>query len=234
VITYDQTLGTSGLLDFPIGIHGEFYPQYNRVLFTILNRNNGVTDNNTIGYNQILQAFETMYSATPGLYIRTSNRLLTSDTANPAQGYSIFKGNWGEIFGNYVESSITLLNNGEKPYDIKTYNNLILYTEVYNAADVNQPLETITSVQVTNDYQDTGKINLTPTTASLNLNYANIVRQERKWHVTIAEDQIASANSTQPARMRDFYALIQLNYLNNNNKRFILHDVLTKYVKSDA
>ena len=233
IVSYDQTLGHSQILNYPIGVHGEYFPQYNRVLFTFLNNNNGVQSNLTLGYNQMLQAFETSYSFTPGLYLKTASRLITADPANPADGYTLFTGNWGEIFGTYTDSYITIINNGERPYDVKTFNNLILYSEVYDSLGANLPLETISSYRIENDYQDTGTIALIPSTAASNTLNNLIIRQERKWFVKLDTATGASENTTIPARMRDFYAKITLTYTNNNNKRFILHDILTKYIKSD-
>ena len=60
----------------------------------------------------------------------------------------------------------------------------------------------------------------------------NMRRRERGWHFYIPRDINPAAYTTLKARMRDIYLDTTLTYANNNNKRIILHDILTEYTPS--
>ena len=228
IITNDNTISL-----VPAGIHGEFYPEFNTVFYTFKNYIQTVEGpivvttytTSTISYNLLLQAFESRHSFTPGLYLRTANRLLSSNSDN--KGYSHNKGNYGEFYGTYYNSFIKFRTN-EHPEYPKTFTNQTIYTEVIDSTGANLPTETISSIQCTNDFQDTGVINsiMYPTTSY------NMRRRERGWHFYIPRDINPAAYTTLKARMRDIYLDTTLTYANNNNKRIILHDILTEYTPS--
>jgi hypothetical protein len=226
IMSIDNTLA-----NVPIGVHSEYFAEYNTVLFTFLNGKNQQLST-TISFNQIQDEFDSRHSFTPGLYIRTPYKVLTSPQNN--EGYSIFTGEYGNIFGQYVDSYITLITNGEKPFTIKTFDNYTLYTEVIDSANANVALETINAIECSNDYQTTGQITLTPSTATSNPNFDKIIRQERKWFINTGRDTNASSFTSNEARLRDFYIKTKFIYNNNNNKRFIMHNILTHYTDSQV
>jgi hypothetical protein len=76
--------------------------------------------------------------------------------------------------------------------------------------------KTITSVRVTNDYQDTGSVVLTVT---------NCRRLFRTWRFTIGR------NLLDKARIRDTYIKIELRFVHDENHHMIvLHDLVTLYM----
>jgi hypothetical protein len=211
------------------GVHGVYYPEYNTVYFTFLNYSvsgEDITRNDyTIAYNQILGAFESFHSFTPGLYINSYNRLISSPRAASGLVYSHFKGNRGIIYNVQYNSDITIITNPQ-PSMSKTFNNLCLATEVFDTNNVNIFNDTVDSIRCLNDYQDTGTVSLTVNT--------NIKRKERKWHLQIPRDINSSAYTTLLSRMRDLYIFTTLTYNNSNNRRLVLHDIETYYMISNT
>jgi hypothetical protein len=223
ILAKDETLATT-----PIGVHGEFYPEYGTVLFTFNNEVGKLST--TLSYNLLQDCFDSRHSFVPGMYLRTPFKLLTSNQDN--NGYAVFKGEYGNVFGQYVDSYITVITNGEKPYLIKTFDNYTLFSEVYDSTGNNILLEGISAVEVSNDYQTTGLVTLTPSLAASNPTFDKIIRQERKWMINIGRDMTPSANTSVESRIRDFYVKSKFIFTNNNNKKFILHNTLTHYTNS--
>jgi hypothetical protein len=178
----------------------------------------------TISYNLLLNEFESFHSFKPGMYIKTPNRVLCENTDNKHEGYQIYKGIRGNIFGTYYPSYVTVLNN-EFPNSVKVYNNLLFYSELYDNNNVNLFNETITNFNCWNDYQSTDNVLLVPN--------QNIKRYERKWRLQIPRDTNNSGFSTlSKPRMRDTHLFIKLSYDNFDNKKLILHDINTFFQES--
>ena len=206
----DNTLGG------PIGIHGVFDYRHNRLLMTFLNPKPGVADF-TIGFNEFLQAYESFYSFTPGIYLNTGRRLLSVDKNDQSQAYLHDEGDYGVFYGSAAApTEITLMvsPDGDVP---KIFTNLEYNSEV-SLANVQQPLETLTGLEIFNDYQTTGVIPLIVGT--------NIKRRIRHWRHVIGRDALSA---TQRARIRDYSIFLKLSYANNNDKRLVLHDIIVSY-----
>jgi len=87
------------------GIHGVYDDLNNRILLTQLGRSQY-----TIGFNEKLDCFESLYSYTPAIYIKTfDNKLITPNPAVTTAYYLHDAGNWGQFYGSYVNSEVTLL-----------------------------------------------------------------------------------------------------------------------------
>ena len=102
----------------------------------------------------------------------------------------------------------------------KIFTNIEYNSEV-SLSDVQQPSETLNSLEVWNDYQTTGNIPLIVGT--------NVKRRLRHWRHVINR---ASNSSNQRARMRDYAVFMKLSYSNNNDKRLVLHDIIVSYTPS--
>jgi hypothetical protein len=227
LITEDKTLS-----DISYGVHGAYYPEHNTVFFTFLNQEEKLTDkgsellplNTTISYNLLLQEFESFHSFTPGMYLKTPNRLICENPNNKKQGYQIYKGQYNNIFGTLFPSYVTVLSN-EFPQSQKVFNNLLLHSEVYDSNGNNLPNESVNLINCWNDYQNTGNITLIPNT--------NIRRRERKWYLQIPRDINNAGYSTlSKPRMVDNHLFIKLLFNNSNNKRLVLHDINTFFQES--
>jgi len=210
----DTTLDT-----LPIGIHGVYDSTNNRIYYTFLN-NNG---NYTLNYNLLSKCFESFHSFTPGLYIKTSNRLLSIDPLNKDICYQHNIGNYNSFYGVLYPSTISILIN-ENPSSIKTFDNHLIFTEVTDNLGNNLVNETIDQIECSNDYQTSGVVNL--------LNNNTIRRKDRKWHLQIPRDINPSAYTILKSRLSDTYLLSKLIYNNLNDRRLVLHDVHTDFRES--
>lgn len=203
-------------------IVGGYFPEYNTLFYTF----NGNTNPFTISYNLLQQSFESFHSFIPEIYLKTNNRLLLS---NSTEAYQTYKGNRGEYFGEYKPSLITVLTN-ENPTVTKTFDNYSIYTEVYDSNGTNLANETIYKVQSKTDYQDTGLVGLQVSNNQLYTNPTGLIkRRERRWNLDVPRSTNTSAYTSLKERMKDNYILSTFVFNNNNNKKFILQDILTTY-----
>ena len=83
--------------------------------------------------------------------------------------------------------------------------------------------ETFNTIQVYNDHQNSGIINL--------IAQSNIVRFFRSWRSQVPRNQVQAAYVSTGifSRMVDKYLRIKLSFQNNNNKRFIFHNVISYF-----
>lgn len=234
--------------DARAGIIGAYHRRYNEVLFTIHDNYSipieegqflTIVIAKTICFNELTNTFTSFYSFAPYLYVYDS-RFLASfnaelyqlNTIDIPQEFWIHDHNseYGKFYGTYHDSMIKILVN-EQANIHKIFDNLHLQTEVATISNLDiqtdtgsgiTPVhETFNKLRVTNDYQDTGNITLT-------LNN-NIVRRHRYWKTYVPNDTTNSSYSSFKPRIRDFYAAMEFKFTNNNNKRFICHDILTEY-----
>lgn len=215
IVNTDITLRDASL-GGGIGVHSVFDFRHNRALFTFLNPKPGV-NNFTIGFNEFMDSFESFYSFTPGIYLNTGRRLLSANPNNTSEAYLHDEGAYGTFYNApTADTSITLLITPEGDF-AKIFTNLEYNSEVSLNA-IQQPAETLTSLEAYNDYQTTGNIPL--------IVGANIKRRIRHWRHIIGRD---STSSNQRARMRDYSIFLKLSYTNNNDKRLVLHDIIVSY-----
>jgi hypothetical protein len=214
IVETDSTLANAG----GIGIHGVFDHRNNRALFTFLSPKVDVSDF-TISYNEMLDSFESFYSYVPRMYLNTGRRILSTDPNAQNLAYVHGEGRYGEFYGGLYPSHITLVVSPEA--DIPKIFTNIEYNSEVSLSDVQQPSETLNSLEIWNDYQTTGNIPLIVGT--------NVKRRLRHWRHVINR---ASNSSNQRARMRDYAVFMKLSYSNNNDKRLVLHDIIVSYTPS--
>ncbi len=202
--------------DGPIGVHAEADYRYNRVLFTFLKENN---EKYTISYNEMLDAFESFYTYTPSLYLQYGRRLLSVNPGTKSQAYTHNTGNYGVFYNNAPSTSIIKTILGDNGNVTKIYDNLEYLSEVYDSSKLDVYNETFNRLRLRNEYQDTGLVNL--------INDSNIKRRMRTWRTYIPRD-----NSDNKSRIRNPWSELTLEYDNNANKRFVLHDLIYSYTPS--
>ena len=203
-------------------IVGGYFPEYNTLFYTF----NNIESPFTISYNLLQQGFESFHSIQPELYLKLNNRLLI---ANEGQGYQVFKGERGFFYDIYQPSYITVVTN-ENPNKFKIFDNISFFSEVYDSNNVNLTNQSINKIQCSNDYQDTGEVSLTVSNYSLYTDPTNkIKRFDREWKLDVPRDINTPAYTSIQARMKDYYLKTKLIFNNNNNKKFILQDILTTY-----
>ena len=210
----DKTLGYTGLS--AIGVHGIYDARHGRVLFTFTTPANN-KPSFTISFNEYLNSFESFYSFTPNIYMQIARRLLSVNPNDPKEVYLHNEGVYGSYYGATPDSSyITMLVAPEADV-VKIFNNIEYNSEI-ELGTVNIPLETISRLELYNEYQQSGVIPLTVGT--------NIKRRMRHWRYTIGRDTLST---NQTARFRNYTIFLKLIYDNNNDKHLVLHDVIVSY-----
>ena len=195
------------LVDNPIlntGVHTTYDHNTKDVYFTFLTSG----DKFTLAYNGLTQGFTSFYDFTPTHYINNNGVLLsTIDNTDIYLHNSGDKGSfYGVLYPSYVETHL----NSEPDAD-KIFTNLMFASEVYDTNDA-ELQETMTKLQLSNEYQDSGLI--TP----------NFIRKFREWRVALPRES-GSRN-----RIRGNWAKLKLEFTNVSNKKFILHDIILTYI----
>jgi len=171
-----------------------------------------VTSAFTLVFNESINAFSSFYSHTPKHYIMDGKRVISQGTDT---GIFIHdEGVRSKFYNVQKTSSISLIVN-PKGTHTKTFNNFEFLSQVEDVNGVDIFNETISSIRVYNEYQDSGIITLTPET--------NIKRLMRTWRLTTPRD-----NS---ARIRNPYIQIDIVFDNatTTDRRITLHDFITYY-----
>ena len=204
------------------GMVGAYDSANSRILFTFLG---GATDF-TISYNELLQAFESFHSFTPDLYMSHKGRVFS--LYNNKKIYVHNKGNYNTFYGTYQDSSVTLLLS-PVPEINKVFTNMEFDTLVANATTGVEitPRQTVKSIRVWNEYQDSGVIGLT--------SGVNVIDRLRKWRLQIPRSAIGTTG-----RIRDKYVFVTLTltqdptipFIPQADHRVVLYDVITWYMKN--
>lgn len=200
----------------PISIHGAYEPRFNRLLFTF-----NVDENSfTISYNEAINTFESFYSFLPTVYLSTGRKLFSVPRATINSRNKVYQHNLGPYGVFYdedpVDSTITYLIGSPIT---KEFTNLEWYSQCFNNLNQDQENETFEFISVFNDHQSTGQIDLQTSQSR---------RRFRYWRHAIQRD----INSPQSqARIRNPWIFVKLIKSNENNNRFIMHDLMTYYIK---
>lgn len=198
------------------GVHITRDKVNDEVLFTFLgNDTDGKIVNTTLVYDELMQHFVSFYSAAPSIYIENGDILLSPDPTNPEAIYQHNTGDYGRIYGDIKEASVTLVLNDKA--DV----NKILRTLEFNSIvrDNNKIIDreqTITAFQIKTEYQDTGKVLFST---------GRIKRKWDKWRVKIPRDQ----NNGGTDRLRSTRFVLTLYFDNTYNKELILNRIIHYY-----
>lgn len=178
-------------------------PYLNRLYFTFLN---GDTKH-TIVYSDAIKSFIMFHPTNKPQYFISENYpyTITQDLTSVVKMYT---GDYNFINNQYHSSIITFVVN-DKPNFSKVLE-LLEFNSKVKQNDNDFFLETITHIRVYNDYQDTGVLPIT-----------EAKRRFREWRVIPPR--------VNRHKIRSQYFFIELHYNNNENKEFILEDVITNY-----
>jgi len=227
---YGPILQTDQVL-LGIGIHGVYDTKYNRCFMTFLNIINDdkgkTTKKFTTVYNDLLQAFEKHEPFVPNIYLNTGKRLLSARPNTLDKVYVHSVGNFLEYYGSYYPATVTFICKFPDETNLLTarVDTLEFWSEVFNNAGVNLPLESVTSIKMENDYQSTFN-SLNPLTNS------TLKRRERTWRVSHIKDYTPPYNNVKiKPYLRDKYVKVTLTF-NNPQHRLVLHDINTQITKS--
>ena len=143
-------------------------------------------------------------------------------------------GNYGKFYTNAVESSELVFVINEAADITKVLDNLILHTQCFKESDeVYQLFETFDKIQVYNEYQNTGMVDL--------VLKKNLRLIEDKFAISIPRDKVIditknifdspnlSLDGKFQKRIRSKYTYIKLIYLNTNNNRLVLNAISSNF-----
>jgi hypothetical protein len=227
-------------------------------------RNNFIDNINeryTLVYSPLVDGFTSFYSFTPYIYINNHSKLYSPNDYNISSDTKIYmhnKGNYCQFYDGVFSSELKVLIN-DNPTKTKVFDNLswstesIKNNEVYlddindftgNSNRINFVDDTIKSVRLYNEYQNTSFVPLTTTPVTGNLRKTEqgfniqVPRNKVNWDTTpINTKSIFDADiltkDTFGERMRDKYIIVDLIYDNALSNRFSIHNVKTTYRTSD-
>ena len=171
----------------------------------------------TLVFNEILDNFTHFIDNRYAAYYINQDDIFISQRIN---GYLYKENSEAEVRGRFCaeiqDATVEIIVNATGILTHKL-TNIELTTEVYNNAGDNLLDETLTSIQITNDYQDTGVLALVPGT--------NIRRLLRTWRMNALRD------TNNNARLRDTYHKVKLTFTNtvSNRRKVVIHDLLSVY-----
>lgn len=260
ILNHDNPIIGKGLLT-------TFDYQNSEFLFTF--KNNGTIadpskdENYTISFSEYLDAFVSMYSFTPNIYVNNNTNLLSVVNNNPKKLYLHNNGQYSKFYDTIYPSTLKLIVNNT-PTSTKVFDNLTITTEaiddklewsddlnIYPGAitlpsypdNVNIKNSTFDKVRFYNQYQNTDWV-------TLNFNVGgNIRKVEQGFNLQIPRNKfnydlypVSTSSLFDPAkltktsfgdRLRDKWVNIDLNYNNLLGLRFIVHNVKTLFRISD-
>lgn len=222
--------------DFGInGVHGVYDSVNNELIYTFLRTiPNGLgllVDKNTIVINPNLEIFTGFYSHTPKIYVTNNKKFISSDFNNDVDLNVLFLhnyGNYGKFYEQFVNSEIEIFVN-KTPEITKIFDNIMFESEMQDGntlidtdSGVTPIHETFNSLEVSTDYQTSGIITL---------NSTNMNRNYRTWRTTVPRSDVQApyVSAGLFARIRDKYMKLKLSFINNGNKRLILHNIITYF-----
>lgn len=168
----------------------------------------------SIVYDELMQQFSSLYSATPSIYLENGDIMITPNS-NGSTLYTHNIGNFGEFYGQTKECSIDIVINPNPEL-----NKVLRYLEFNSIIrDLNKTIDrtkTITAYRVQTQYQDTGKIIFSSTPNRLK-------RRFDKWRIKLSRDLTTSG------RLRSSYFIVTLYFDNSENKELIMNKLLSYY-----
>jgi hypothetical protein len=220
-----------------LGIHGVFDTVYNRVYMTFEDKYYPIesyTPNGqpryseipeiktfTISYNENIQAFESFYSFQPQLFISLGRRLYSALPDLNNQVYTHNTGAFGVFYNQRYPSYIEFIVNADPDSKLTFKADYLQYwSQSFNSQNIDQPLDTLTSLVLSNDYQNS--------LSSLEPLGSYAKRFERSWRVSWLRDYSGNQGRNRLfPYLRDKYLRIRAEYDNTSGNWFRLHDFST-------
>lgn len=247
-----ENLSITSLADNPAnpnsnGFLGVYDSLHKRVIITKKDGNNSFT----IGYSFINGAWISYYDYEPNYYIQKSDSFYSIINNNTAGEQGILwehnKGDFGMFYNrtpsvSEIEFSVNEGNNVEKIYD-----NQEVYCDIYDeglARYIHRDF--FDTIQIYNNYQNTEQVNLILTTPQ-GIN-DNVKLKKNHYQISIPRDQVLDADShifdsanltsslgvNDPLRkfrprIKSKWINVKLRYLNTDNYRITLRQILTYF-----
>ena len=187
-----------------------------------------LTDNEALCYSEILGNFTSFMSYQGISLIETYGSEVF--TMKDSKLYSMFKGEYNKFFGVHKPWNFTFISNGIEnqlmDFD-KIFTNIDYRMDVFdeNGYSADTSLDTI---QVTNEYQDTGEVNLQRVGATRFIYHkdSNLQKKFRIWRIQIPRD---NKNGKSLDRIRNPWCKIKLGSKGSDNLKAILYDLNVQY-----
>lgn len=207
----------------------------------------------TLAFNEMNAAFNSFYKYKPNIYINNNGTIFSPNPDDSSKIYRHGCGDHGVYYDNDpVESMISIVVN-----DRADYNKVLRFIEFNSQVDMLQDKgtfygqdfsgvrdtiiksslrdETISSVRVYNDTQDTGKVDLSQTREFRGQTVNKYIqRRFDKWRLKIPRN--TQLTDTRPGhsnvnkdRMRSTYFVVEFYFQNNNDKTFKMDRVLSYF-----
>lgn len=191
------------------GISMGYDPTRKDVYFTFADDINKMT----LCYNIIQQGFSSFYDYHGTMYIPYKGELFIPDPNNQTRLYQSFAGDYNVFYEQNQESSIEFIVQPE-PHVECTFNNLEYKDEASNSNQT-EVVKTFEKIRVTNEFQDSGEIDLKPK--------FNIRKLNRKWRLNIPRD------NNKVNRIRNNWAKIRLSNQNLERLNHKVDDIILYY-----
>ena len=249
LLKYDNPVKYKGVLTTYDFINNEF-------LYTFLNGD----DKYTLAFSNLFNNFTGFYSFTPYIYINSGNHLYSLPDYNNSLSklYIHNKGEYCKFYDTVYPSTIKVAI-APDPKNTKIFDNISWNSESIKIIDRNideinnsvseslnipQLKDTISSIRVYNEYQNSDWVSLDKTPIT-----GNLRRLEQSWNTVVPRNKVnydtnsigsksifdssILTKTTFKDRLRDKYIVIDLNYDNSNNNRLTLHNMSVDYRVSD-
>lgn len=214
----------------------------------------------TLVFSDLTQAFSSFYNFTPYIYINNRNKLYSlkdyATSTNKIYQHNI--GPYCTFYGVEYPSKITAIIN-TNPLYTKIFDNIAWISESIkedikwkdqendyfeDSDDIPYLNNTITRFRCHNEYQNSDWLTLAQTNPVTNLR-----KSEQGWNIQVPRNKVnydTTAINTKSIfdptiltkttfgdRIRDKYLIVDLEYDNNLNNRFIIHNIKTTFRISD-
>ena len=187
----------------------------------------------TLAYNDFIDGFTSFYSFTPSVYVNDKRNIFSpSETRNDLWIHDKF--DYCNFYGVVYPSKLSLIVN-PYPTETKVFDNYELTSESVNVLNQNVPDDTINTIRVYDDYQNSDFRDMSDVSK----------RKERTWNISLLRNRVLyTTNPTDiftdlsptdisfAERMRDKYLVVDMIYDNTDNNRLQLHTFKTHYRKS--
>ena len=178
------------------------------------------TPDTTLGFSEVLGQFTSFYDyqqAVAMFNIGSDFYSIKSNKDN-CELYSMFTNNSTNIFNVNRDVSITFISNADSVVN-KTFTNIDIRADLYDGNTLSIKPKLFDTVQVTNEYQDTGTVPLNFT----NIKPSNLKKKFRVWRLNIPRDKTYVFD-----RISNTWAKVKLT-INSNTDNLVLHDLNVNY-----
>ena len=166
----------------------------------------------TVGFNERLQAFESLYSYVPNIYIVNEGKLCAVDYLSPDTVYEHnYEGTPNTFYGQAVEEGYITFVAGSD--DKKVFTN-VEFNSVAKSSTNEYPSQTFDSMELENSYASATVALTQPT---------NLRRRFRTWRIQLPKD-------IEGVRYLDSYLKVKLLNTPSNNANLRLEDITIYYL----